>query len=260
MKFPVRWSAVGTVLVLLWMGALSQNRPGQYAQADVQYGSQIYTGQCAACHGASGDMVPGIDLRAGRFKRVSSDDDLRSAVSAGVTGTAMPPFKFNASELAGIVAYIRTMRDFDARTVIRGDPARGRDMFEGSGNCTSCHRVNGSGSRVAPDLSDIGAVRTADALQRSLLDPTGSMLPVNRSVRAVTRGGKAISGRRLNEDTYTVQLIDDQEHLVSLAKADLREYTVIQTSSMPSYKDRMSSKDLDDVVAYLLSLKALNRP
>jgi hypothetical protein len=107
-------------------------------------------------------------------------------------------------------------------------------------------------------LSDIGAVRTADALQRSLLDPTGSMLPVNRSVRAVTRGGKVISGRRLNEDTYTVQLIDEQEHLLSLAKADLRQYTVIQTSSMPSYKDRMSSKDLADMVAYLLSLKGLN--
>ena len=199
-------------------------------------------------------MVPGIDLRAGRFKRVSTDDELRGTVSAGVPGTAMPPFKFNASELAGIVAYIRSMRDFDARAVTLGNPGRGREIFEGTGNCTSCHRVNGKGPRVAPDLSDVGAIRTADILERSLLDPTGSMLPVNRPVRAVTRAGKVINGRRLNEDTYTVQLIDDQEHLVSLAKADLREYTIIKTSSMPSYKN-MASKDLADVVAYLLSLK-----
>ena len=121
----------------------------------------------------------------------------------------------------------------------------------------SCHRVNGKGPRVAPDLSDIGAMRTAAALEHSLLDPNGAMLPANRSVRAVTRDGKVITSRRLNEDTYLVQLIDDQEHLVSLAKADLREYTVIKTSSMPSYKDKLSSRDLADMVAYLLSLKGL---
>ena len=246
------------VWVLLATGGQAQTRAVPYAAADIQYGSQIYTAQCAACHGATGDSVPGVDLRAGRFKRVSTDDDLRSTVSTGVPGTAMPPFKFNASELAGIVAYIRNMRDFDARTVPLGDATHGREIFHGSGNCTSCHRVNGKGPRVAPDLSDIGAVRTADALQRSLLDPTGSMLPFNRSVRAVTRAGKVVTGRRLNEDTYTVQLIDDQEHLVSLVKADLREYTVIKTSSMPSYKDKMSPADLADVIAYLLSLKGGN--
>jgi putative heme-binding domain-containing protein len=119
----------------------------------------------------------------------------------------------------------------------------------------NCHRVNGVGPRVAPDLSDIGSIRTADVLQRSLLDPTGSMLPSNRRVRAVMRDGKVITGRRLNEDTYSVQLIDDQENLVSLTKADLQAYSVIKTSSMPSYKDRFSSQDMADIVVYLLSLK-----
>jgi cytochrome c oxidase cbb3-type subunit III len=83
------------------------------------------------------------------------------------------------------------------------------------------------------------------------------MLPMNRSVRAVTRDGKVISGRRLNEDTYSVQLIDNQEHLLSLAKADLAEYTVLKTTNMPSYKDKLSAQDLADVIAYLLSLKGL---
>jgi putative heme-binding domain-containing protein len=117
--------------------------------------------------------------------------------------------------------------------------------------------VNGKGPRLAPDLSDIGADRTAGGLQRSILDPNNAIQPVNRSVRAVTKDGKVVTGRRLNEDTYSVQIIDEQEHLVSLQKEDLREFTVIRTSSMPPYKDTLSPAELNDVVAYLLSLKGL---
>ena len=122
----------------------------------------------------------------------------------------------------------------------------------------SCHRVNGQGSRLAPDLSDVGLIRSASALQDSLLDPTANMLPVNRSVRAVTNDGKVITGRRLYEDTYSVQLIDSGERLVSLLKADLKEYTVISTSPMPSYGAKLSAQELADVVAYLLTLKGTN--
>jgi mono/diheme cytochrome c family protein len=52
-----------------------------------------------------------------------------------------------------------------------------------------------------------------------------------------------------------VQLVDDQERLVSLTKSDLREYTILTVSPMPSYKDRLDPDELADVVAYLLSLK-----
>ncbi len=88
-----------------------------------------------------------------------------------------------------------------------------------------------------------------------MTEPTSQMMPINRPVRAVTRDGKIINGRRLNEDTYTVQLLDDQEKLVSLTKADLREYSILTVSPMPSYKDRLTESELADVVAYLLSLK-----
>ena len=230
-----------------------RDRPGQYAQADIQYGSQIYSAQCSPCHGPDGDSIEGVELGSGQFRRASSDADLRTIVTMGIGGTAMPPFNFDAGELAGIIAYLRNMRNVDA--VALGDVNRGRTVFEGTGNCMSCHRVNGKGSRVAPDLSNIGTIRTANALQSSLVDPTGSMLPVNRSVRAVTPDGTVIRGRRLNEDTYSVQLIDDHEHLVSLLKANLREFTVLKTSSMPSYEGKLSSQDLGDVIAYLLSLK-----
>ena len=245
------------VLLLLWQaGAQAQSAPGQYAQTDVAYGAQIFATQCTTCHGANGDSVAGVDFRAGQFRvPVSSDFDLRTIITNGVAGTAMPSFKFDAAELTEIVAYLRNMSTFDARGVTMGDAGRGQALFEGKGNCASCHRVNGKGPRVAPDLSDIGAIRTADFLEKTLLDPTASMLPVNRSVRAVTREGKVITGRRLNEDTFTVQLIDEHENLVSLEKANLREYTVSKTSAMPSYQGTLNSQEIADVLAYLFSLK-----
>ena len=226
-----------------------------YTQADIAYGSRLYATQCATCHGASGDSVGGVDLRSGKFRNATTDQDLMSVIMNGVPGTGMQAFRFDAAELAGIIAYLRSMNTFDAGSVRSGDADRGRVLFEGKGGCTRCHRVGAQGARVAPDLSDIGAIRSAGSLQRSLIDPNSQMMPINRPVRAVTRDGKVINGRRLNEDTYTVQLMDDQERLVSLAKADLRDYTILKTSLMPSYKDTLGADDLADLVAYLLSLK-----
>jgi cytochrome c oxidase cbb3-type subunit III len=226
----------------------------QYSQADVELGYTLFNSNCITCHGANGDSVSGVNLRGGQFRRASSDAELNRLFQTGIPGTAMPPGKFSTGELAGLVAYIRSMREFDTRPA-RGNAGRGKDLFEMKGNCASCHRVNGKGSRLGPDLSEIGAVRSPDALERSLVDPTSTMLPVNRAIRAVTRDGKVITGRRLNEDTYTVQLIDSQEKLLSLDKSSLREYTVLKTSSMPSYKDKLTASELDDVVAYLRTLK-----
>jgi putative heme-binding domain-containing protein len=138
-----------------------------------------------------------------------------------------------------------------------GEAERGRVVFEGKGGCLSCHRVNGKGSRQAPELSDIGAVRSAGSIERTLLDPSSQMMPINRPVRIVTQDGKVILGRRLNEDTYTVQLADEEGRLHSIAKAGLREFTISAKSPMPSYKGELSSEELADLVSYLLSLKGL---
>jgi putative heme-binding domain-containing protein len=247
--------------VLLFHGpaahAQGQDRAPEYFQSDIQYGAQIFATQCTACHGTSGDQIPGVNFRAGQFKRVVTDNDLRATITTGVPGTAMQPFAFGASELTGIVSYLRNMSSFDARGLMIGNVAKGQALFVGAGNCASCHAVNGKGPRVAPDLGDIGTLRTAELLHRTMLDPAGSMLPVNRAVHAVTKDGKVINGRRLNEDTYTVQLVDEQEHLVSLTKTDLREFDVLKTTPMPSYKDKFSAQELADLEAYLLSLKGV---
>jgi putative heme-binding domain-containing protein len=237
--------------------AQGQDRAPEYYPADIQYGAQIFNAQCTTCHGTSGDLIPGVNFRAGVFKRVVSDNDLRATITNGVPGTGMLPFAFGASELTGIVSYLRNMSSLEGKGIMLGNAARGQALFVGAGNCASCHAVNGKGPRVAPDLGDVGNLRTADLLHRTLIDPAGTMLPVNRSVRALTKDGKSITGRRLNEDTYTVQLIDEQERLVALTKADLREFTVLKTTPMPSYKDKLSAQELADIEAYLLSLKGV---
>jgi cytochrome c oxidase cbb3-type subunit III len=237
--------------------AQGQDRAPVYYPADIQYGAQIFASQCTACHGENGDLIPGVNFRAGTFKRVISDNDIRATVTTGVPGTAMQPFNFGASELTGIVSYLRNMSSFDTKGMVLGNRTRGQALFEGAGKCASCHAVNGKGPRVAPDLGDIGSMRTADLLHRTLLDPAAAMLPVSRSVRAVTKDGKTINGRRLNEDTYSVQLIDEQERLVSLNKSELREFQVLTATPMPSYKDKFSAQELADLEAYLLSLKGV---
>jgi putative heme-binding domain-containing protein len=230
---------------------------GQYSRADVEAGQRLYGPQCQICHGATGDGVPGIDLKLGRFRRSSSDEDLARVITAGVPGTGMPPFVLQPAELVGVIAFIRAGFDPASAAVRVGDAVRGRALFEGKAECASCHRVFGSGPRLAPDLSDIGAIRTLAALQRALLTPNESLLPIHRPVRVVTRDGHALTGRRLNEDTHTVQLIDEGENLHSLIKQELRELSVTDAPRMPSYAERLSADELADVIAYLVSLKGL---
>jgi putative heme-binding domain-containing protein len=227
--------------------------PAVFTPADIAYGARLYDAQCTTCHGANGDGVGGVDLRSGKFRNGGTDQDLVRVITNGVPGTGMQAFRFDSAEIAGIVGFLRNMNAFDRGSIKTGD-RRGRATSKERAAAPLPSRRQLS-SRVGPDLSEVGATRSAGSLFRSLTDPTTQMMPINRPVRAVTKDGKVVNGRRLNEDTYTVQLIDEQEKLVSLTKADLREYTILTASPMPSYKDRLSENELADVVAYLLSLK-----
>jgi putative heme-binding domain-containing protein len=235
------------------LAAQPPSASADYAQADITFGAQVYAAQCTTCHGETGDGVGGVDLRAGKFRTATTDQSLQLVIANGVPGTGMNAFRLSPAEMTGVIAYLRNMNRFDPASVKTGSAARGRGIVE-QRNCLRCHRIEAQGSRVGPDLSDIGLVRSAGSLQRSILDPNSQMMPINRPVRAVTRDGTMINGRRLNEDTYTVQLIDDQERLHSLPKADLREFQVLTASTMPSYKD-LTEEQLADLLAYLLSLQ-----
>jgi putative heme-binding domain-containing protein len=266
MRPLVTGSLLATAGVVCFLGvattAAQQQQPehaGQYSQADIQAGSVVYSLQCSQCHGPTGDQVGGIDLRSGRFRNnVSNDDDLRRIITNGIPNTSMPGRKLAPAELTAVVAYIRNMRDFNTTVVKMGDSGRGRTLVEGNG-CGSCHRIGATGSRVASDLSEIGSSRSPAAIQQALLDPSSLMMPINRPVRVVTKDGRTITGRRLNEDTFTIQMLTDKEQLLTVQKADLKEFTIQKTASMPSFKDKLDPQQLADVVAYLASLRAQGR-
>src|SRR5579863_118776 len=160
-------SSLSRTAWILWVISLAaQEHAGQYSQADIERGSRIYSANCVPCHGVNGDLVPNVDLRSGKFRHAASEEDLGRVITSGIPGTAMPPHKFDPSELSGIVAYVRSMRGDPSTATPIGDASRGEGVFRGKGGCLSCHRVNGQGSRLAPDLSEIGAVRTPERLRR----------------------------------------------------------------------------------------------
>jgi putative heme-binding domain-containing protein len=142
---------------------------------------------------------------------------------------------------------------------VSGRALGGQAIFRGKGTCQNCHRVQGRGSRLGPDLSDIGLQRPLDELRRSILDPNAEILPRNRFYRVMTRDGDTITGRLLNHDTFTVQLMTPKEELVRFRKSDLREYGFQQDSPMPSYEGKLAPEELADLIAYLASLRGISQ-
>jgi putative heme-binding domain-containing protein len=145
-------------------------------------------------------------------------------------------------------------------TQVSGNPLRGRVLFAGKAHCISCHRVGETGSAVGPNLTSVGTELTVDQLRKSLLDPDPSVAPAYQIYRVITRSGKVISGRLLNQDPYSLQMIDSDNQLVAFERSELREWGLIQTPPMPSYSGTLNTDELADVLAYLASLKGVSHP
>jgi len=263
-------------IVVLLTGTLFAQHA--YTPEEMAEGGRLFQSNCTGCHGSSGDLVQGVALMSGKFRRASSDDEVAGIIRKGVPGTAMQAFNFTEQQAGMIVAYLKS---FSATAVTTdnspalGDAVRGKTIFESSkGNCLSCHSVGGNGSRVGPDLTSAGLPRPPASrfvgfaapapppstvtivarLRQDLLDPDSEIAPANRMFRAVHKDGSVISGRLLNLDQFTVQLFDSKERLLSLQRSDLREFSAIK-SSMPSYRDKLTTQELSDLLAYLVSLK-----
>src|SRR5881409_95816 len=198
----------------------------QYTAADVENGGRLYEANCTRCHGPDGDAIAAADVGHGKFRRVAADDEVIRLIINGVPNTAMQAAN-NISEQQArtIVAFLRDMAAAAARRAATpGNADRGKEIFEAKGACNTCHRVNGNGARLGPDLSDVGQLRRAVDLERSLLDPDASVLPSHRSYRVVARDGATVTGRLLNRDSFTVLLLDSKEKLRSFSIANLREH------------------------------------
>jgi putative heme-binding domain-containing protein len=249
------WFACGGAVVFLAAALAAQEH--SYTQADIENGARLYQSSCAGCHGPNGDMVPGIELQRGRFRRGTSDTEIMRIIQFGIPGTTMPPSSFSESQTGTIVAFLRSAAPESAggTRILRGDAASGRAIFEAKGRCATCHRINAVGPRVAPDLSDIGAIRPARELEQKLVDPSAVVRPANRTVELMMKDGTKLTGHLLNQDTFSIQLLDSRERLLSVSRADLRDYVYVKNSPMPSYRDTLSAEERSDLVTYLVSLK-----
>jgi cytochrome c oxidase cbb3-type subunit III len=251
------------VLALLAAGSLFAQHEvdAKYTKTDVEIGNRLYIANCIYCHGPEGDQIAGIDFTHAKFPRARTDDDVVKILRNGIPGTGMPAQTMDEPQLRTIVAYLRSLPATAGQTLpANADAARGKSLFEGKGQCTNCHRAQGVGSYFGPPLTDIGMQRRVVELEQSLSDPNGVIMPQNRLFRVVTTDGTTLTGRILNQDTFTVQLIDSKERLLSFQRSSLKEFSPINASPMPSYKDRLSAAERSDLVAYLLSLKGVPQP
>jgi putative heme-binding domain-containing protein len=250
----------GSLTLALLLAHAARPVAAQHATAeDISDGGRAYGESCVVCHGPDGNLIAGIDFGRGLLRREFTDAELVGVIRNGIPNTPMPPTPAMSVEQAErIVAYLRSWPEEAQVPVTAGDRARGRDLFFGEGNCDSCHAVNGRGARHGPDLTSIGRERRAVELQASLLDPNAVVDPTGRSYRVTRANGEVVTGRLLNHDTFTVQLLDTDDRLRSFAKTGLAEHGFVD-SPMPAFRGVLSSQQIADLVSYLTSLQGLPR-
>src|SRR5712692_3824934 len=139
-----------------------------------------------------------------------------------------------------------------------GDAANGKVLVESTG-CLDCHRIGETGSRLGPDLSDIGNRRSPDVLRRAIVAPDEEVLPEHRFVRVVTKDGITVVGRLLNQDAFSIQLMNKDEQLKSYLKSNLREHTILEKGLMPSFDVKLTAQQVADIVSYLDSLNGTKK-
>jgi PQQ-dependent dehydrogenase (methanol/ethanol family) len=227
-------------------------------------GRRLYDQACQSCHGveARGDRAPA--LASGAFRHGNADGELFLNIRNGIQGTQMPAFaQFTSDQAWQLISYLRSI----GGTVVvgekvNGDPAAGKVIFEGKGQCLGCHQVNGAGEPVGPDLSSAGRGPAA-ALEAAIVNPgqapAGGRRGFRRSpavtVIATTADGHEYRGVRKNEDVFSLQMVDTNGQLHLFDKAKLKALRIENHSLMPAdYGKRLSGAEIQNVVAYLKAL------
>lgn len=219
-------------------------------------GETLFQGQCAGCHGPGGDGGRGANLAQPKLRHASDIKELYRVIRRGIPGTEMPAaWQMNEREVWLVTGFVETLGK-RPREGVPGDPVAGEGIYRGKGNCLSCHTAEVPGGLAGPDLTDIGARRSAAYLRRALLEPEADVPEDFLQVRLVTRDGKSLTGVRLNEDTFTIQIRDYSDQLHSFLKEELSEIDKQRGKSpMPSYQGMLSDAEMTDLIAYLVSLR-----
>ncbi len=215
-------------------------------------GKVLYSKMCSGCHGENAKGGRGPDLTSGNWKWGGSDDDLLRNILKGIPGTSMPAFPVGEADGRAMVAFLRTLSAAEPGETVRGDAAAGGRIFEQ--RCARCHMFHGQGGRLGPDLSSITEQLKPAELRRAILEPSAAIHPGFQSVRVRRADGSVLRGVKRNEDTFSVQLMDETEKIHLLLKKQVRAVERVEESAMPAFK--LAATDLDDLLAYLGSKPA----
>src|SRR5690349_8688287 len=238
------------------------------AETDLDAGRKLFQTHCTVCHGPRGDGGKGTNLAQPRLPRATDDQALARIITFGIPGTEMPLTRMTPQQLANVIAYVRSLGAMPAEP-LHGNAQRGEQVYRSKGNCAQCHALRGRGGTLGPELTDIGLRRSPVYLRESLTDPEAAipdsftsykkvtLLPDNfLQVRIVTADGRRLTGARVNEDAFSIQVRDAAGRIESFFKDDLQElHKDWGKSPMPSYREVFSADELEDVVAYLASLR-----
>jgi putative heme-binding domain-containing protein len=241
----------------LFVGAGQTRNPRDGDPAAIQAGGALFRERCADCHGADAKGVRGPDLTR-LWTAEGSDERVFRTIRSGVPGSIMPSSPAPDDELWAIAAYLRNISTARPEEST-GNATNGERIFTAS--CASCHRVNDRGGRLGPDLSHIAASQSNQVLARAIRDASASFTTGYDPVTLVTRDGQQIQGTRKGEDAFSIQIMDTHERLQGYLKAGLREVIRDKKSLMPDFgPDRLSDRELNDVVAYLGTLRGSAPP
>ncbi len=252
---PFRLFVVAACLVVAGFAAAREPAPAAEA-APVDRGHRLFDIHCARCHGVGGGGGEGPALTRPVLRYAPDDDALVTVIQEGIPRTAMiGTFSLSNAEASDVAAYVRSLGRVE-QEVVTGDAGRGRIIYDEQA-CGACHIVAGDGRGIGPELTAIGELRGAEYLRQSLVDATAVVAEEYRVVTVRGKGGETVRGVRVNEDDFAVLVrdADARLHTFVLEGSTLRKE--MGESLMPSYAKRLSSTEIEDLVAYLVSLRGV---
>lgn len=221
--------------------------------AAIRAGAARFQTGCAECHGTDAKGIFGPNLTT-LWVNGATDDRVFQTVKGGVSGSSMPASRLGDDEIWGILAYLKTLSPKEPPPPVTGDAANGEQIFRT--NCARCHRVNGRGGRLGPDLSRIGSSRSREGLIRDIRNATAVIVPGYEGVTLVTADGQTVKGAMKNEDAFSIRIMDTREELRGFLKSDLKSMTADARSLMPDFDPtRLDGRALDDLLRYLSTLR-----